>query len=182
MSDDDDLDELAGEYVLGTLDGAARHRFEARIAEDDAVARAVAAWQERLSPLSDPGVETPPPPEVWTKIRRRVAEDRAEPPMRTIRADGGDWQPYAPGIVKKPLHVDMEAGTQSFLLRLDPGAVADAHDHPADEECLVLEGELVIGDLVLRAGDYHLAPKGVPHKALEAPTGALLFVRAALPA
>ncbi len=179
---DDDLHVMAGEYVLGTLAGDARRRFEARLAEDDAVARAVAAWQERLSPLSDPEVETPPPPEVWTKIRRRLADDGAEPPMRTIRAGGGAWQAYAPGIAKKPLHIDPEAGMQSFLLRLDPGAVADAHDHPADEECLVLEGELVIGDLVLRAGDYHLAPKGVPHKALEAPTGALLFVRAALPA
>lgn len=178
---DDDIDALAGEYVLGTLDAAARCRFEARLAADDAAARAVAAWEARLLPLAGPAGETPPPPRLWTAIRRRLDDESGAGAMRTIRADAG-WEPYSPGIAIKRLHVDADAGMRSFLLRLAPGAVADAHHHPADEECLVLEGELVIGDLTLRAGDYHLAPKGVPHPALEAPAGALLFVRAAVTA
>jgi quercetin dioxygenase-like cupin family protein len=35
---------------------------------------------------------------------------------------------------------------------LYPGASLPAHDHPADEECLVLEGEVMLGDIVGRAG------------------------------
>lgn len=179
---DDDLDVLAGEYVLGTLDAAARQRFEARIAVDDAAAGAVLAWEERLSPLAGRTDEVKPPPTVWTAIRRRIADAPAPDGTRTIRAEAGNWEPHSPGVTMKRLHVDETAGMRSFLLCMAPGAVVASHDHPADEECLVLEGELVVGDLTLRAGDYHLAPKGVPHAALEAPAGALLFIRAALPA
>ena len=31
------------------------------------------------------------------------------------------------------------------MIRLEPGAWAPAHEHPADEECLVLEGLVVAG-------------------------------------
>ena len=61
-----------------------------------------------------------------------------------------------------------------------PGASLPAHDHPADEECLVLEGEVMLGDILGRAGDYHLAPKGLPHGTITSKTGALLFIRAGI--
>jgi anti-sigma-K factor RskA len=51
MVDDGLLDELAGEYVLGTLDGEARERFESRLSIDGDAQRAVAQWESRLSPL-----------------------------------------------------------------------------------------------------------------------------------
>jgi hypothetical protein len=44
---------------------------------------------------------------------------------------------------------------------------------------LVIEGEILIGDLRLTAGDYHLARKGVEHDAITAPRGALVFIPAA---
>lgn len=47
----DDIDMLAGEYVLGTLDGAERRAFQRRLLIDRDAAAAVARWQERLSPL-----------------------------------------------------------------------------------------------------------------------------------
>ena len=53
-----------------------------------------------------------------------------------------------------------DAFSRSFLLRLHPGAVLPPHEHPLEEECYCLEGEVRFGDLVVRAGDYHLAPPG----------------------
>ncbi|MGH8501207.1 MAG: cupin domain-containing protein [Gammaproteobacteria bacterium] len=75
------------------------------------------------------------------------------------------------------------ARATSFRLRREPGARLPAHVHVADEECLVLEGELHLGEgVILKAGDYHFAPRGLPHGAAERPSGALLFLRSEKPA
>ncbi|MEO8137941.1 MAG: hypothetical protein ABI831_28685 [Betaproteobacteria bacterium] len=47
---------------------------------------------------------------------------------------------------------------------------------------LLLEGEVRIGTLLVKAGAYHLAPRGVPHEPISAEFGALLFLRGAIPA
>ncbi len=98
----------------------------------------------------------------------------------TMRADEGEWKAFLPKVSIKLLH--REENTLSYLLRLEAGAVLLPHDHPQDEECVVLEGEARIGDLVVRAGDYHCAPRGKPHGAIHSEHGALLFLRGAVPA
>jgi anti-sigma-K factor RskA len=72
--------KLAAESVLGTLQGAARLRFE-RLLRDDARLRAeVGAWEQRLGPLLlTMGVPVPPPARVWTGIRRRLFDAAAAP-------------------------------------------------------------------------------------------------------
>lgn len=64
----DDLDGLAGEYVLGTLAGADRVQFEAQLRLDVAAARAVAAWAMRLQPMADAVAPAIPPASLWQKI------------------------------------------------------------------------------------------------------------------
>ena len=95
----------------------------------------------------------------------------------TVRADEGEWRDFAPGVQTKALWCD--ADVRSMLLRLQPGASADAHAHSIDEECLMLEGEAFFGDTLLRAGDYQLAPAGTRHRDVVSDVGALLFVRGA---
>lgn len=114
-------------------------------------------------------------------LRARILQrSRAEAaPLLTIRADEDTWQPFLPKIRIKVLYE--EGGYLSYLLRLEPGAEIAPHAHPLDEECVVLEGEVRMGDLVVRAGDYHLAPRGTPHGLLRTDTGALLFLRGAVP-
>lgn len=53
MSETDDLDALAGEYVLGTLSPDERRGAAARLVSDPAFRAAVAAWERRLQPLAD---------------------------------------------------------------------------------------------------------------------------------
>jgi anti-sigma-K factor RskA len=65
-------ERLAAEYALGTLRGRARTRFERWLREDAALARTVAEWQQRLSPLAA-GVRPMAPPErVWRALATRL--------------------------------------------------------------------------------------------------------------
>lgn len=115
---------------------------------------------------------------VKQRILRRIAAE-STPRHLTVAAPQGPWQPFAPGVTMKLLHQD--GGTLSYLLRLQPGASLPAHRHPQDEECLVLEGEMHIGDIVIGPGGYHLGRRGVLHDRLSSPGGALIFLRGAAP-
>jgi len=64
----EDIDLIAGEYVLGTLDEAERRAFHRRLLTDPAAVAAVAAWQDRLSPLLLTVPETAPDPALWSRI------------------------------------------------------------------------------------------------------------------
>jgi anti-sigma-K factor RskA len=68
--DSDDLNDLAGEYVLGTLAGADRVAFEGRLQRDTAVMRAVAQWAQHLQPLADDVTPAIPAPQLWQRIER----------------------------------------------------------------------------------------------------------------
>ena len=61
---------LAAEYVLGVLDAPARRAFAARMAKDAALAREVAQWQRRLSPMADEFEDVMPPLGHFTAITR----------------------------------------------------------------------------------------------------------------
>ncbi len=176
MIDDGVLDELAGEYVLGTLEGEARERFESRLSSDGEAQQAVAQWEARLSSLVDREPELQPSGDVWAAIKSRL-EEQPFPGVVTMREDEGVWAEHAPGVAIKTLHVDRDSGVTSLLMRMEPGSRYPAHEHTGDEECLMLSGEVSFGDLTLRAGDYHLAPKGMVHAEAFTATGALVFIR-----
>ncbi len=69
----DDL--LAAEYVLGTLRGGARLRFEQQIANDPALAREVAEWQQAFAYLDLTDEPVQPPARVWQAISARLSRD-----------------------------------------------------------------------------------------------------------
>lgn len=65
-------DVRAAEYVLGTMDAAARDAFAERIAREPLLARDIAAWRERLSPMLDEIVPVVPPMHLWHRVRARA--------------------------------------------------------------------------------------------------------------
>ncbi|MHA1536369.1 MAG: anti-sigma factor [Alphaproteobacteria bacterium] len=70
--DDEYWRRIAGEYVLGTLRGRARRRFERLRARDAYYCNMADEWESRFHPLADSLPETEPPPEVWTRISQRL--------------------------------------------------------------------------------------------------------------
>lgn len=69
---------LAGEYVLGTLQGAARRRFERLLQADLDLQQLVESWEQRLNPLAESLLPVEPPPRVWQSVQRRIAPVQLE--------------------------------------------------------------------------------------------------------
>jgi anti-sigma-K factor RskA len=59
---------LAGEYVLGVLDGAERDAFERRVSREAALREQVSYWQERFADLDRDVTAKDVPPALWTRI------------------------------------------------------------------------------------------------------------------
>jgi anti-sigma-K factor RskA len=70
-------DRLAGEYVLGTLRGRARSRFQSWLRDDARLRRTVAEWEARLAPLAAGVLEVAPPRRVWRAIEGRIGASAA---------------------------------------------------------------------------------------------------------
>ena len=114
-----------------------------------------------------------------THVQERVRAAAVER-TTTVRAGEGGWRPFLPLIDVKVLHRDVERDRQTALYRMQPGSAFPPHAHADDEECLVLEGEVSVGDLCLHAGDFHCARRGSQHPRLESRPGALLLISHAL--
>jgi anti-sigma-K factor RskA len=72
-------EKLAAEYVLGTLKGGARRRFETWLSTDAPLREIVLEWQTRLLPLVELSVPVTPPARVWSGIERRLGLGGAAP-------------------------------------------------------------------------------------------------------
>lgn len=112
------------------------------------------------------------------RLLKRIADDQLQRHL-TVRRDDGEWAAFGPGLTIKVLHET--DGVMSYLLRLAPGASLAPHRHPIDEECVVLEGELQIGELRVGAGGFHLGRKDILHGRITTVDGALIFLRGAAP-
>ena len=88
------------------------------------------------------------------------------------------WHASSEGVEVLPLRGDSEV--VSMLVRFAAGASVPDHHHALDEDCLVLQGEMFLGDILLRTGDYQLAPAGGSHFGETSDVGVLFFFHGAL--
>jgi anti-sigma-K factor RskA len=86
-------ERLAAEYVLGTLRGRARRRFETLLGAHPALRLAVADWYARLMPLTGLVKPVAPSSGVWLRVQRRLFQPRrpAAAPLRWWQR-AGLWQ------------------------------------------------------------------------------------------
>lgn len=77
MTEREDIDMLAAEYALGTLDADERTAVAARRLREKDLDDAIAAWELRLSPMLDDVAEAQPSPALFDDIRRRIDTDSA---------------------------------------------------------------------------------------------------------
>ena len=120
-----------------------------------------------------------PTPELHATESALVLLRESDPPAQaggdaiTVLDAQAGWPDYAPGIQRRVLW--QRDGQAAFLYYAQPGAQVPAHAHTHDEECLMLQGELFLDDLLLRQFDYQLAPAGTGHQVTETDTGGVLF-------
>lgn len=82
-----------------------------------------------------------------------------------------------PGVWRKPLaREEAERGHATSIVRYDPGARFSAHDHPAGEEILVLEGTFSDETGDYPAGTYFRNPQGFRHAPFSEP-GCVILVK-----
>ncbi|SDI22540.1 ChrR Cupin-like domain-containing protein [Alteribacillus persepolensis] len=82
--------------------------------------------------------------------------------------------PYK-GVYIKNLYKFPEGGS-TVLIKMEPNSSFPLHDHPADEEVFVLEGECKVGKYQLYQGDYLFTPQGTIHAPFTR-EGCTLFAR-----
>ncbi len=86
-------DQLAAEYVLGTLRGQARLRFQSWMREDARLRRAVEEWQARLMPMAEALDEVEPPKRVWRAVQSRIGASATAPaPARGVWDSLAFWR------------------------------------------------------------------------------------------
>jgi anti-sigma-K factor RskA len=85
-------DRLAAEYVLGTLTGGARRRFDALLPAHPALRRAVAGWEKRLLPMALKAEPVQPAARVWTSIEDKLGW---APPAGASSLRVRFWQAFA---------------------------------------------------------------------------------------
>lgn len=75
MTEPDDIEMTAAEYVIGTLDVAERRAVDARRLNDVTLDAAIGSWERRLAPLLDEVAPVEPPAGLYQRIERRIAAD-----------------------------------------------------------------------------------------------------------
>ncbi len=106
-----------------------------------------------------------------------AAEQRWWSSNDATRASG--WEPLSEGVEIKGLRC--VGDVVSTLARIAPGAAVVDHGHGLDEDCMMLQGDLFLGDILLRENDYQMAPAGGTHVNSMSDTGALFYFHGRMP-
>jgi anti-sigma factor ChrR (cupin superfamily) len=189
-----DQDQFARlvDLAAGTVPASDARDLE-RHAQACATCRNALAW---LRPTLDSLHFAPPPAEpaadVFGRIERALAAGgehgaqpwkawRAEPEVESAlirQAAASAWRPTSvDGVEVRELAVDPDNASVTMLIRMAAGASYPAHEHGGAEECYVLQGDLVIGELTMRGGDFQRMEAGTRHPVQRTEGGCLLFLR-----
>jgi anti-sigma-K factor RskA len=137
---------LAGEYVLGTLHGPARQRFERWLKEDAQLRQRVDAWERHLHPLVESLPPIKPPTRVWHTIEQRIKPTREEP--RRLWEDLIFWRTVSlvtSAALALLLVISIAPPSEPM-----PGYIAELSDQRATIDRLEAERSRLATDLVRR--------------------------------
>ncbi|MGQ0544266.1 MAG: anti-sigma factor [Betaproteobacteria bacterium] len=118
------LDALCGEYLVGTLRGAARRRFERALRDEPRVALRLRHWQS-MAPRYSSMIEMQPARRVWQRLERELGLERYRAPWHR-RA--GFWMAWAAATT---IALAIALGVQ--LVRQEPAVVEIAQLAGKDE-------------------------------------------------
>jgi anti-sigma-K factor RskA len=110
----DNIDELASEYVLGTLPAEQRIEIQKRIAQEADLRAAVDAWEQRLLALTELAEPHPPTPLLWRRIERSLNSNDRRAPRVTAAVKPISWWNLLPlwrGLAGAGLFATLLLGT-----------------------------------------------------------------------
>jgi ChrR Cupin-like domain len=96
----------------------------------------------------------------------------------SIMDNESGWVEIQKGVCQKVLWTDGKVLSRFF--RLEADTRIDGYQHPLDEECMVLSGDIFMGDILLQEGDYTLVHAGIVPLDIFSDTGVLFFIRGAV--
>ena len=123
MSGREDIDTLAAEFVLGTLDPSERASVAARRQREPALDAAIEEWDRRMSPLTLLVPDVAPPASVWTAIEARLngGETAAvDPAILDLRRRLTRWRRIALGAAALAASVLAVAGSRELTRNQTP--------------------------------------------------------------
>lgn len=181
----DSIRERAALYALGALTPEEARAFEAELRVDAACRDELAAFRAVADDLAHAAVPHVPPPTLRDRVLARIAADETagldQGGIRFVRSNQLGWQAGPlPGLEVKRLSVDAERGRRTTLVRMAPGAVYPAHRHGDVEEIYLLEGEVMMSGVLMRAGDYCRAEADTVHADTRTQNGCVFIVTASV--
>lgn len=190
-----DPNEQAALYVAGALTHAETAEFEQRLANGDAAVRAALGEYSSVATALGGGQSVAPPASARDKLLRLIDStpqhspqvwkvwnaDRAANTVYTVRANEGTWEETGvPGVRVRKLFVDHDRNQFTAVVKMEPGTSWPRHRHDGPEECMVLEGELYVGDMVMKKGDFQRAEPDSHHCIQRTETGCTLLIVSSL--
>lgn len=109
----------AGEYVLGVMDDTQRSAFEARMAQDPALAQQVKEWTEHLAAMSTKLPQQPVNPAVWVGVSRALDTLLDKPAAQQGSSWAWLWKGWA-----------VMASAASVVLAVQLGGAVKTSDQP----------------------------------------------------
>ncbi len=190
------IDHLASQYVLGTLRGPARRRFEKLLRDRADIRAAVMAWHQRVQPLAMSVPSVKPSGAVWRAIERRTGAASSAPENNAARPRASIWSwlkpaalvgagfaaaiamvTFAPLPFMSLMSLDSVALREQKLPQSYVGLLLDTEGKPA-----VLASSLRHGNvLTLKLLKPAKPPAGSQYFLWGLPTDAAPFLMAALP-
>lgn len=161
LSDPEERELAAGEYVLGTLDAEQRAAFEALLAVSHELQEQVAQWREHLQLFNDRLAPVSPPASLWPRIVR-AAGLGPRPWLQRL----GVWQTLAAGFAAAAL------GFGLLWYQVPEGGML-----PGEAVFVVLDEEQVPGWIISTSGEGELMVQTVQPSAMpEGMGGELWFI------
>ncbi|MCQ8889791.1 anti-sigma factor [Pseudoalteromonas carrageenovora] len=88
------LDSLAGQYVLGTLRGLARKRFQRLLLTSNKAREATCMWEQNLNNLASAITPKIPNDEVWVQIMQRI-ENKPQSSKTVVHTKPSIWRTWS---------------------------------------------------------------------------------------
>lgn len=178
--DDAALDQAAL-YALGSMSSAEAAAYEGHLRKCPACEAEAASFGKTVEELAYAAPEAEPPEKLKARLLQRLAAKSNRPNPVLLLEKHAEWEASAmEGVDLRYLLVDEARDRQTVLVRMRPGAVYPVHGHGSTEECYVVEGDLIDGDVHMRTGDYSRYEEGTSHGPLTTRMGCLLLVTTSL--